>query len=205
MHLEYIPEGSVEDHLKAGRYFSDYERKQIFAQTSDGIAYLHTQDPQIVHRDVKPSNILIKYRRPDAIYVKWADFGLSNEGDLLETICGTYLYLAPEVYEAAAARKREEMTPYSALVDIWSLGVVLAELVSGLPKVRKNESMGVRWCRRVRRWMERTAGHECDDLLLFVLKSMLCLRPEDREPATSCHKEALLFVRPLPGKHRRSI
>lgn len=154
-----MPEGSVEDHLKAGRGFSDYERKQIFAQTSDGLAYLHTQDPQIVHRDVKPSNILIKYRRPDAIYVKWADFGLSNEGDLLETICGTYLYLAPEVYEAAAARQRKEMTPYSARVDIWSLGVVLAELVCGLPNVRKkdSDSMGVQWCWRVRRWMPWTA------------------------------------------------
>ena len=193
LHLKYIPGGSVGDHLKAGRCFSDYERKQIFAQTADGLAYLHTLDPQIVHRDVKPNNILIEYRRPDAIFVVFADFGLSREGDALKTICGTCLYLAPEVYEAAAIL-RAKMTPYTALVDIWSLGVVLTELVCGLPEHEKEQSMGVGWCQSVRQRVERMPGHGQDDLLSFVLESMLCLRPDARKPATDCHKEALLLL-----------
>jgi serine/threonine protein kinase len=120
-----MPEGSVDDQLEAGRFFSRYECKQILAQTSDALAYLHTLDPQIVHRDIKPSNILILYRRPDDIFVKFANFSLSREGDDLMTICGTALYLAPEVHEASAIRPGERGR-YTAFVDIWSLGVVVA-------------------------------------------------------------------------------
>lgn len=45
LHLEYMPEGSVDDQLEAGRFFSRYECKQILAETSDALAYLHTLDP----------------------------------------------------------------------------------------------------------------------------------------------------------------
>ncbi len=181
------------DHLQAGRCFSHYECKQILAQTLEGLAYLHTLDPQIVHRDVKPNNILILYRRPDAILVKFADFGLSREGDNLKSICGTALYLAPEVYEADALR-REERAAYTALVDIWSLGVVLAELLCGLPKHGGQQSTGVEWCKSVRQRVETMLEPEGDDLLLFVLESMLCLRPDARKTATDCLKAASVLL-----------
>lgn len=126
-----------------------------------------------MHRDIKPSNILIEYRRPKAIFVVFADFGLSREGDTLTSICGTYLYLAPEIYETAAI-PREETTPYTALVDIWSLGVVVAQLVCGLPKHEDKQRMGVEWCKSVRQRVERKLGPEPDDLLSFALESMLC-------------------------------
>lgn len=54
--------------------------------------------------------------------------------------------------------------------------------------------MGVEWCRSVRQRAERLPGHEHDDLLSFVLESMLCLRPGARKSATDCHKEALLLL-----------
>jgi len=193
LHLEYMPEGSVDDQLEAGRFFSRYECKQILAQTSDALAYLHTLDPQIVHRDIKPSNILILYRRPDDIFVKFADFGLSREGDNLMTFCGTALYLAPEVYEASAI-PWEERGRYTALVDIWSLGVVVAQLRCGLPKHKKDRSMGVAWCESVRQRVETMLGLGEDDLLSFVLQSMLCLGPDDRKTAQDCHKGALRLL-----------
>ncbi|PVH70196.1 kinase-like protein [Cadophora sp. DSE1049] len=181
LHLEYMPEGSVDDQLEAGRFFSRYECKQILAQTSDALAYLHTLDPQVVHRDIKPSNILILYRRPEDIFVKFVDFGLSREGDNLTTICGTALYLAPEVYEASAIQ-REERGRYTALVDIWSLGVVVAQLRCGLPR-HKEDQKG-----------ETTLGTGEDDLLSFVLQSMLCLGPDARKTAQDCHKVALRLL-----------
>lgn len=76
-----MPEGSISDHLHAGRSFSEHESKQILAQATDALAYLHSQDPQIVHRDVKPSNILTLNRRPGDLFIKFAEFGLSREGD----------------------------------------------------------------------------------------------------------------------------
>ncbi|KAN0116784.1 Protein kinase-like domain containing protein [Hyaloscypha variabilis] len=122
-----MPEGFINDQLEAGRFFSCYECKQILTQTLDALAYLYTLDSQIVHRDIKPSNILILYRRPDDIFVKFADFGISCKGDTLITICGTALYLVPEVYKASAIQL-EERGRYTALVDIWLLGVVVAQL-----------------------------------------------------------------------------
>ncbi|KAK3388287.1 checkpoint kinase [Sordaria brevicollis] len=193
LHLEYVPGESVGDHLQAGPRFSHHECKQILAQTLDALAYLHMLDPQIVHRDIKPNNILVMYRRPDAIFVKFADFGLSREGDVLKTICGTSLYLAPEVYEASAILREER--DYTALVDVWSLGVVLAELVCGLPRHGggRQATMGVEWCNRVCLRVKemiglRVQGH---DLLSFLLDSMLRLRPEARKTATDCLNDAL--------------
>ncbi|GAB1311994.1 hypothetical protein MFIFM68171_02204 [Madurella fahalii] len=159
LHLEYMPEGSISDHLRAGCPFSEHECKRILVQASDALAYLHSQDPQIVHRDVKPSNILILHRRPGDLFIKFADFGISCEGDALKTICGTYVYLAPEVYKAAAVSAGKERSPaalYTALVDVWSLGVVLARLLYGLPKLKKDQCMGVEWCERIREKVEGT-------------------------------------------------
>ena len=193
LQLEYMPEGSVSDHLEAGRPFSRYECKQILAQASDGLAYLHTLDPQIVHRDVSPNNILILHRRPGDLFIKFADFGISREGDSLRSICGTYLYLAPEVYEANGI-PREQRPAYTALVDIWSLGVVLAKLLCGLPEHQGIQSIGVKWCMNVCRRVEMKLGTGGDDLLSFVLEWMLCLRPDARKTAANCHKEALLLL-----------
>ncbi|KAK0624523.1 hypothetical protein B0T17DRAFT_654453 [Bombardia bombarda] len=195
LHVEYMPEGSIETHLRQGRDFSDHECKQIFAQTSDALAYLHTLDPQIVHRDIKPDNILIKYRRPDGIFVKFADFGVSYEGDTLMSFCGTPLYVAPEIHEVVGIQ-REERVPYTALVDIWSLGVMLAQLVCGLPDHGTRKDLGVKWCRRIRGSVEEKLRHEHkhDGLLSFVWESMLCLEPDARESAKGCHKKALLLL-----------
>jgi serine/threonine protein kinase len=198
LHLEFMAEGSIQDHIESHRHFSDRERRQIFAQTSDGLAYLHMLDPQIVHRDIKPANILVKYRRRDAIFVKFADFGLSREGDIFKTICGTCVYLAPEVYEAISLRPEAE-EGYTTLVDVWSLGVVLAQLACGLPKsmgmrMAWNTSIGLAWCNKVRERVETMPRLEEDDLLMYVLRSMLCLRPEDRQSATDCRDQSALLL-----------
>ncbi|KAL8893840.1 MAG: hypothetical protein Q9192_004872 [Flavoplaca navasiana] len=191
--MDRINHGSVGDHLEAGRPFSNYECKQIVAQATDALAYLHTLDPQIVHRDVTPNNILILHRRPGDLFIKFADFGISREGDALRTICGTYCYLAPEVYEANAIPLGRRLS-YTAVVDVWSLGVVIVELLVGLPKQGGIKSMGVKWCRRVRQRVEGVPERERDELLSFVLEWMLCLRPEGRKPATECHEEAVRLL-----------
>ncbi|KAI4266112.1 MAG: hypothetical protein L6R35_006987, partial [Caloplaca aegaea] len=97
------------------------------------------------------------------------------------------------VYEANAIPLERRPT-YTALVDVWSLGVVLVELLVGLPKHGGIKSMGVEWCRRVRQRVESVPGSETDELLELVLEWMLCLRPEDRKPATECRKEALRLL-----------
>jgi protein-serine/threonine kinase len=86
--------------------------------------YLHSLDPPIIHRDIKPENILLD---ADGA-VKLADFGWSNffneDHQKRQTYCGTPEYLAPEMIKQSGHDKS---------LDIWNLGVLLFELLTGSP------------------------------------------------------------------------
>ncbi|KAG9444315.1 hypothetical protein H6P81_015655 [Aristolochia fimbriata] len=80
----------------------------------------------IIHRDLKPENILLSHFDNDAV-LKISDFGLSRvilPGDRVETVCGSSLYMAPEVLE---------FQKYDEKVDMWSVGAILFELLNGYP------------------------------------------------------------------------
>ncbi|HEY8078394.1 MAG TPA: serine/threonine-protein kinase, partial [Labilithrix sp.] len=86
----------------------------------------------IVHRDLKPSNLFLAWDGPDARIVKVLDFGISKvagdgDGKLTgaETVMGTAMYMSPE--QVKSAGNVDQRT------DIWALGVVLYELLSGRP------------------------------------------------------------------------
>lgn len=92
------------------------------------IKYLHDQG--IAHRDLKPENLLLKDSSEDAV-VKITDFGRSKifaddaAGEVvMKTACGTPGYVAPEVLMH---------DPYSAQVDLWSIGVIVYILLCGFP------------------------------------------------------------------------
>ena len=71
----------------------------------------HLHNNQVIHRDLKPENIMISLERQG--HIKLVDFGLSKvvaPGDKTYTICGTYIYLAPEMIAGHGHDHR---------VDIW--------------------------------------------------------------------------------------
>eukprot|EP00899_Mesostigma_viride_P020251 jgi/Mesvir1/28227/Mv04776-RA.1 len=85
-----------------------------------GLDYLHSQDPPIVHRDLKSENILINGHTGDA---KIADLGLAtvvSHARLAQSVLGTPQFMAPELYDEF----------YDEMVDIYSFGMVLLELVT---------------------------------------------------------------------------
>lgn len=113
--LEYAPEGDLFRRLRKGS-LPEAEAARIFEQIADGLDYLHRQD--IAHRDLKPENIMLF---PD-LRAKIADFGCCAQTIRRETIVGTLSLMAPEMIHGGG---------YDCRVDIWSLGILLFEMLVG--------------------------------------------------------------------------
>ena len=122
----YIAAKSLEEHLKAGRSFSESEVKQLAKALLEILTYLHGRQPPVIHRDIKPSNILLGERSGNNVgQVYLVDFGsvqtlAAREGGTM-TIVGTYGYMPPEQFG-------DRTVPAS---DLYSLGATLVTLVTG--------------------------------------------------------------------------
>uniref|UniRef100_A0A0D9Z563 Protein kinase domain-containing protein n=1 Tax=Oryza glumipatula TaxID=40148 RepID=A0A0D9Z563_9ORYZ len=84
------------------------------------------RENNVVHRDLKPQNILLVANNENSL-LKIADFGFAKflePSSLAETLCGSPLYMAPEVMQAQK---------YDAKADLWSVGIILYQLVTGSP------------------------------------------------------------------------
>ena len=117
--MEYAKEGNLYHLIKKEKNgFSEQKSYEYFIQIINAVYYLHSNN--IIHRDIKPENILIG----DDNKLKLCDFGWAKELTLenRSTFCGTMEYMAPEIVGS-------ENYDYS--VDIWSLGILLYELLFG--------------------------------------------------------------------------
>jgi serine/threonine-protein kinase len=119
---EYVPGRTLRDALRHGAV-SDREAVEAAAQVLDGLAHAHARG--IVHRDVKPSNVLLQ--EGERVSAKLLDFGLAqfDEADTLTAVGdvpGTLAYIAPERLTG------DDATPAS---DVWAVGVMLWEALAG--------------------------------------------------------------------------
>ena len=124
--LEYIDGGNLFSQVKKKIKFPEREACKYFFQICKGVAYLH--DNKIIHRDLKPDNILLT----KSGLVKICDFGWAIAAqDERSTYCGTLDYMAPEILKGMN---------YSNKVDVWSLGIMLFELIQGQIPFRARSS-----------------------------------------------------------------
>jgi serine/threonine-protein kinase Chk2 len=129
--LEFANGGELFEHIIEQGSYSESEARLLFIQILKGVSYLHKHG--IVHRDLKPENILLEIE--DGIKVKISDFGLAKivgEREMMTTLCGTPLYVAPEIIRGTFDSQYKEKG-YGKEVDVWSLGVILYVLLSGVP------------------------------------------------------------------------
>ncbi|KFD62739.1 hypothetical protein M514_09197 [Trichuris suis] len=121
--LEFVPGGDLFDALVAARTFPEATAAHMMQNLMSALAHLHSMD--IVHRDVKPENLLIYETGDGWKYIKLADFGLATElNDPLFDICGTPTYVAPEMLAEGG---------YGLKVDVWAAGVILYIMLCGYP------------------------------------------------------------------------
>jgi len=120
MILEYAPKGELYTLLKSVGKFGDAQAATYINQLADALSYCHSK--KVIHRDIKPENLLLGIHGE----LKIADFGWSVHAPSSRrtTICGTLDYLPPEMIEDK---------PHDERVDLWSLGVLCYELLSGKP------------------------------------------------------------------------
>jgi len=121
--MEYFEGMDLKDYLIKSNYKVDSSKiKLITKNILNGLAILH--ENKIIHRDLKPENILVN---EDISCIKITDFGICTKVKESETFkhrttIGTPWYMAPEIILEK---------PYSYEVDIWSLGCMVFEMVSG--------------------------------------------------------------------------
>jgi len=122
--LNYCAGGELFFHLQKRGKFTIKETRFYAAEISLALSYLHNVK-KVVYRDLKPENVLLDIEG----HVQLCDFGLAKDGVVstsggASSMCGTPEYLAPEMLNRKG---------HGTAVDWWSLGMVIYELLTGLP------------------------------------------------------------------------
>ena len=122
----YVDGKSLEALLQGGKTFTEAQAKQIAEALLEILIYLHGRQPPVIHRDIKPKNILLTDTSGDRpIQVYLVDFGSVRAATVEEntsfTVVGTYGYMPPEQFSGRAI----------AASDLYSLGATLMTLVTG--------------------------------------------------------------------------
>ncbi|KAJ1299043.1 hypothetical protein BS78_01G501500 [Paspalum vaginatum] len=120
--LEYCDGGDLDGFLRKHGRLPESTAKDLMRQLAEGLKVLRGRN--IVHRDLKPQNLLLS-TNGDATVLKIGDFGFARSlvhENLAATMCGSPYYMAPEIWQGK---------DYDAKSDLWSVGVILFQLVTG--------------------------------------------------------------------------
>jgi serine/threonine protein kinase len=162
--MEYCNRGTLLDvyqYLKKNSQLSDTQREELtkyyLNQLKDALLYLKNND--IVHRDIKPMNILvtedtsqklyskdIDYSVASGLKIRLADFGFARVLDsdmddfMIKTICGSPIYMGPEILF-----NKE----YNSKADLWSFGIIMYEMLYGFNPYYKPQNT-IELCNRIK-------------------------------------------------------
>ncbi|GAB4833867.1 Serine/threonine-protein kinase ATG1c [Ancistrocladus abbreviatus] len=120
--LEYCRGGDLFMYIQRRGRVLEATAKNFMQQLAAGLQVL--RENNLIHRDLKPQNLLLS-SNDDKSVLKIADFGFARSlqpRGLAETLCGSPLYMAPEIMQ---------LQKYDAKADLWSVGAILFQLVTG--------------------------------------------------------------------------
>jgi serine/threonine protein kinase len=162
---EYCKDGDLEAWMKKEHDMN--ERMDIMGQIIQGMDYLHQNG--ILHRDIKPKNILLHEG-----VIKICDFGFSTMikeyNQLFNTICGTPLYMSPELLF---------MQPYTMKSDIWALGILFYVIIYKRHPFGKLINMDD-YRLKIKFPIHYPFIDTLDKPIIDVMKQMLSYQPENR-------------------------
>ncbi|KAM1470430.1 hypothetical protein ACFX11_041148 [Malus domestica] len=131
--LEYCDGGDLAAYIHRQGKVSETVARHFMRQLAAGLQVL--QEKHLIHRDLKPQNLLLSTTVEDTPLLKIGDFGfarsLTPQG-LADTLCGSPLYMAPEIIKSQK---------YDAKADLWSVGAILFQLVTGKPPFDGNSQL----------------------------------------------------------------
>jgi eukaryotic-like serine/threonine-protein kinase len=185
--MEYIDGQSLDRIIKEARRLPHHRGVPIVLQILDALGFAHAHG--VIHRDIKPSNILVA----DGGQVKVADFGIAHieASDLTITgdILGTPAYMSPEQLWGA---------PIDQRTDLFSTGVVLFEVLTGVKPFRGNGVTDMISAMQTR-GPEDLLAHVPDapPALKDVIACALAFDPEHRYPTAAEFSRALIAARPV--------
>ena len=121
--MEYIGGGDLFSYIPVNgkSILKPEQAASIIKDVISAVYYIHHMNPPIMHRDIKPENVLIT----SDLKAKLTDFGLCayiQPGILRKSTCGSPIYMSPEMIDK---------TGHNEKIDIWSIGVLLFELLTG--------------------------------------------------------------------------
>ena len=193
--MEYAENGNLYELIsneKGG--LSESKAFDYFIQVVNAVYYLHNNN--IIHRDIKPENILIGNDNK----IKLCDFGWAKELTLenRSTFCGTVEYMAPEIVGS-------ENYDYS--VDIWSLGILLYELLYGHSPFKasntKNVILNIKTHELIYDDQNKKVSKACKDLIqkLLVSNPQKRLKIKDilEHPFVKKHSKKFSYKKKLSG------
>lgn len=145
--MEYVPGGTLD------KFWRSFGSKRIPVETCvelmkqicRGLSVAHNANPPIIHRDIKPQNILVGYEA-DGLRARLSDFGLAKEVNpltLLATAAGTLAFKPPEAFKG---KKHSD----SSAGDVFALGVTMYLLLTDELPFHVDSNLG--WGQDIKKW-----------------------------------------------------